>query len=448
MKQRPTSPAPFHVSRRGLLLGSAAAAALAATGRPLAARRRGDELRVGFVGVGGMGASDLDQVASAPGVRVSALCDVDAGRLGEAARKHPSARTFADWRVLLEQLGSELDALVVSTPDHMHGPVALAAMDLGKHVYCQKPIAHNLRECRAMTEMAERRGVVTQMGTQIHSHEAYRTAVASVRAGIVGKVREAHLWVSKSWAGPAGGRPAGSDPVPEDLSWDLWLGVAPERPYKQGLYHPANWRGWRDFGSGTLGDMGCHIFDPVFSALDLGAPSSVTSHGPAAGTETFPADGDLRYEFPATAYTDGPLRLRWTDGSGPSRPDAVRAQLPEGTSLPGSGSFLVGENGVIVIPHWSTPRIFADGNELALPLKYEPGRNHYHEWVAACRGEGRASTPFSYSGPLTEAVLAGVVAQAFPGERLAWDSKGLRFDDADAQALVERSYRKGWDPFA
>lgn len=449
MKTPPPQPRPrtFQVSRRGLLVGIGAAGSLAALGRPLSARSRIDGLRVGFVGVGGMGRSDLGQVASGKGVIVSALCDVDSQRLGDASAAHSGARLYSDWRLMLDELQDELDAVVISTPDHMHGPVALAAMDLGKHVYCQKPIAHNLRECRAMAEMAERKGVVTQMGTQIHSHEAYRSAVATLRSGIIGKVSEAHLWVSKSWAGPAGGRPAGEDPVPANLDWDLWLGVAPERPYLNGQYHPARWRGWRDFGSGTLGDMGCHIFDPVFSALGIGTPATVVSRGPGAGEETFPADGDLEYTFPGTEYTTDTLRLRWTDGSGAARPDASRAQLPEGEGLPGSGSFLVGEKGVLVIPHWSTPKLFADGRPLGAPIVRVEGKNHYHEWVDACRGEDTASTPFSYSGPLTEAVLAGVVASSFPDKVLRLDAESLRFDDERAQELVSREYRSGWSPF-
>ena len=436
--QRREPPSP---NRRHFLFGTAAGAATLLGGNALA-RRRSDELNVAFVGVGGMGAHDLASVAAAPGVRVAALCDVDLTPLDVAASKHEGARTFTDWRRLFDVMAGELDAVVVSTPDHMHAPISLAAMELDKHVYCQKPLAHNLRECRAMAAAAAGRTLATQMGTQIHSEKAYRTAVATVRAGAIGKVREAHLWVSRSWAGPAEGRPAAEDPVPDELAWDLWLGVAPARPFVTELYHPRMWRGWRDFGSGTLGDMGCHIFDPVVEALGLGAPTRAVSHGPAHAEETFAADGDVRYVFSGTELTAGELSLRWTDGSGVSRPDQERAQLPEGVELPGAGSFLVGEKGVMVIPHWSTPRLYRDGAPLDVPLVEEEGVDHYAEWVAACRGEGSTSTPFSYSGPLSEAVLLGTVAAAYPGRELTWHPDEIRLEGADAS--VGREYRAGW----
>ena len=438
----------LHTTRRQFLR---AAGVLGATsslsfGAPLWSiyRHPGELLHVACIGVGGMGASDLGSVASAPNVRIVALCDVDAGNLGRAATRFPEARTFTDWRRLLDELGDDIDAVTISTPDHMHAPIALAAMSLGKHVYCQKPIAHNLAECRAMTEAAASAKVVTQMGTQIHSLSAYRTAVATLRSGALGKIREVHSWVSKSWAGPAAGRPDRTDEVPTGLSWDLWLGVAPERPYVQGLYHPGSWRGWRDFGCGTLGDMGCHIFDPVFSALGLVAPTKITSLGPQHHAETFAADSDIRYVFPGTEWTTDEVQLRWTDGSAESRPDASRAQLPEGVALPGAGSFLVGEKGVMVIPHWSNPSCYRAGEPLDVPLVELPSLDHYHEWANACRGEGKSSTPFEYSGRVTEAVLAGTVAGAFRGRELSWDSGALRFDHAEAQALVAREYRKGF----
>lgn len=425
------------------------ASASLAVGLPMLGARRLrvdplEILNVAQVGVGGMGHSDLGSIASSRHARVVALCDVDAGALGQAAKEHPAAHTFRDYRRMLDGMARDIDAVVVSTPDHMHGPIALAALDLGKHVYCQKPIAHNLRECRAMARLAAERGVVTQMGTQIHSHAAYRTAVATLRSGVIGRVREAHLWVSRSWAGPAGGRPDHSDPVPDSLDWDLWIGVASPRPFVADAYHPARWRGWREFGSGTLGDMGCHIFDPVFSALALGAPIRAVSHGPAHGAETFAADGDIRYVFAGTEHTAGELPLRWTDGSGASRPDAARAQLPAGVDLPGDGSFLVGERGVMVIPHWSMPRFYKNGEELPVELTAMESRDHYHEWVDACRGEGTTSTPFSYAGPLTEAVLVGVIAGAFPGRELTFDPAALSFGAADVDPLVGRGYRAGF----
>ena len=400
-------------------------------------------LNVACIGVGGMGGSDLASIAGSRNVRIAALCDVDQNNLGAAAKRHPQAKVFTDFRVLFDQLGNDIDAVSVSTPDHMHGSIAIAALQRKKHVYCQKPLAHNLYECRRMTELAAQHQLVTQMGTQIHAHEAYRTAVATLQSGVLGRIREAQLWVSKSWAGPANGRPDKHDPVPQELAWDLWLGVAPERPFVEGIYHPANWRGWIDFGTGTLGDMGCHIFDPVFSALGIGAPIDVLSRGPQHHQETFAGDEDITYTFPATERTAGPLRFRWSDGG--ARPEAARVHLPEGAQLPGAGSFVIGEKGVMVLPHWAMPTFYQDGRVLEVELQKQPNGNHYEEWTDACRGEGKASTPFAYAGPLTEAVLTGTIAGRFPGQLLRWDSAKLSFDRDEATALVKRSYRKGWE---
>jgi predicted dehydrogenase len=434
-------------SRRRLLkttavLGSAVAAPFAFAGRRPSIRER---LNIACVGVRGMGGSDLQQLASSPHANIVALCDVDSGNLGHAAERHGEARTFADWRRMLDTMHKDIDAVSVSTPDHMHAPIALAAMSLGKHVYCQKPIAHNVQECRAMSVSAAKHGVVTQMGTQIHSDAAYRTAVATLRSGVIGKVSEAHLWVSKSWAGPADGRAARTDDVPESLNWDLWLGGAAERPYVKGAYHQASWRGWKDFGCGTLGDMGCHIFDPVFSALGIGAPQRVTSLGPQHHAETFAANSDIRYVFPGTEHTTQTVNMRWTDGNAESGPDADRAQLPDGVSLPGAGSFLVGERGVMVIPHWSAPRFYKDGEVLEVESIDLASRSHYHEWIDACRGEGESSTPFAYSGPLTEAVLVGTIAGNYKGREFNWNSPDMTFGDEAADRYLSRSYRRGWE---
>ena len=432
------------VTRRYFLQATGAAAAAAPL---LGATRRQptplETLNVACVGVGGMGGSDLANVASGKNVRIIALCDTDAGQLDRAGKAHDQAERFADYRRMLDALGKDIDAVVVATPDHMHGSIAIAAMSLGKHVYCQKPIAHNLHECRAMATLAVTNKLITQMGTQIHSHSAYRTAEVMLRSGVIGKVREAHLWVGKSWGGDANGRPASQDPVPATLDWDLWLGVAKHRPFVAGLYHPGNWRRWLDFGSGTLGDMGCHIFDPVFTALGIGAPSSVVSNGPGHFREMFAPNGDLQYEFPGTEHTTATVALRWTDGA--SVKAIEKAQLPPGESLPGAGSFLVGEKGVMVIPHWAPPRFYKDGEKMDVEIQTLPSKNHRHEWTDACRGEGETTTPFAYAGPLTEAVLLGTVAGHLPGKQLRWDTRTMDFDDYVATALVRRIYRKGWE---
>jgi predicted dehydrogenase len=401
-------------------------------------------VRIAQVGVGNQGSSDLHAIATAPQAKIVALCDVDQNYLDAAQRDFGAARTFRDYRKLLVEMGGDVDAVVVSTPDHMHVAIALEAMSAGKHVYLQKPLAHNLAELRRLRDVAADKGIVTQMGTQIHAHEAYRTAVKLLREGALGKVREAHAWVNSSWSEPfdSDDRPAG--PVPTTLDWDLWQGVAPPRAFIAARYHPSAWRRWRDYGGGTLGDMGCHIFDPLFSGLDLQPPTTVESYGPPHAAQTFATEGDVRYTFAGTPSTTDKFKLRWTHGA--IRPDAAAAQLPPDVKLPGSGSFVVGERGVMVLPHWAMPRFYHQRAPMDLEVESAGSVDHYHEWVAACSGVGATSTPFSYSGIVTETVLLGTLAGNFPKQPLQWNSAELKFDNKDANALIHRAYRDGWRP--
>ena len=445
MNQAPPVP---ETTRRQLLKSAAVLGGAALAGPGLVFGQGGNKtLNLAAVGLGGQGAGDLANSAKGANVRVVGLCDVDSVNLARSGKRYDGAKTFKDYRVMLDEMGKDIDALLVSTPDHMHGPIALAAMQLGIHVHVQKPLAHNVAELRAMQSMAEENPkLVTQMGTQIHSHSAYRTATATVHSGVIGKVSEAHLWVSKSWAGKDNALPQGNDPVPDRLDWDLWQGPVPERPYVNGAYHPGNWRRWKAFGTGTLGDMGCHIYDPVFSCLDLGMPTSIISKGPQHYDHSFAPDTDVRYTFGQTKYTTKEVAFRWTDGSRGSRPDATRAQLPEGVKLPRSGMFLVGEKGVILVPHFSAPSLYANGEAMDPSLiQTIPGKDHYTEFTDACRGVGKTSTPFSYSARVTEAVLVGVIAGDFKDRMLKWDSPKLQFDHAPATAKVHRTYREGWD---
>ena len=439
--------------RRGSLTRREAlrlAAAAIAAGPFLRTRRVGaagpeQKLRVAAVGVGNKGWGDLLSVASAPGAEIVAVCDVDANYLSKAKGKFERAEAFRDYRVMLDKLAPSIDGVVVSTPDHMHGAISLAAMSLGKHVYVQKPLAHNLAELRAMCNAAATQGCVTQMGTQIHGDRSYRTAARMLREGAIGKVSEIHSWIGRGLPLPAKERPAGRvDAVPATLDWALWQGVAPQQPYVAELYHPFNWRMWRDYGCGMLGDMASHLFDPIFTGLDLKAPLTVRSGGPAHLRDTFSPDTEVEYEFAGTPLTTEKVRLRWTNGE--FTPDVTRAQLPVGVELPGSGSFVVGEKGVMVLPHWAMPTFYANGKPMEIEIAAEESVDHYHEWVAACRGEGKTSTPFAFSGPLTEAVLAGTIAGAFPAERLAWNSEALEFDHPGANQLVRRQYRDDWKP--
>ncbi len=398
------------------------------------------------IGVSGMGGSDLGQISSHDNVDIVALCDIDQAKLYEAAKRFPKARLYRDWRDMLEAEEKSIDSVNVSTPDHMHAAAAMTAIRQGKHVYCQKPLTHEVYEARQVARAAHDKGVTTQMGIQIHAHDFYRTAVIWLQEGAIGKVKEWHSWCSASYSVPGGQRPAGADPIPSTVDWDLWLGTAPVRPYKEGVYHPFEWRRWRDFGSGATGDFGCHIFDPVFTALNIGAPLTITGEAESYYDEVWPAWAVFHYEFPGTALTAGnTIKASWSDGG--KQPDkALSPHLPAGYELPKSGSLLIGEEGSLVIPHIGAPELHPMDQFTNYPTPELEPKNHYYEWVDACLGKGTTGAGFDFSGPLTETVLLGNVANRFPGETLRWNAKDLHFENhAAADALLKRNYRKGWD---
>ncbi len=437
----------WEFDRRKFLQASTASAASFLLSSRVRALDLNGKLRVASVGTGNKGHDDLVNVASSPRCEVTAICDVDhsAQLFGWAAQQYPKATQYSDFRKLLDKPDT-FDAVIVSTPDHMHAPIAVAAMQLGKHVFCQKPLTHTVAEARRMREVAKDSRVVTQMGNQIQSHPAYRTAVRLVHDDVIGKVREVHSWQAGSmdWM-PKELNFEGSDPVPKTLNWDLWLGVAPERPYKTGLYHPWFWRAFQDFGNGQLGDFGCHILDPVFKALSLGAPITIEADAPPLGDQIWTLRSKVSYVFPATERTVGEtLPLTWYDGLD-HKPSAEALGLPSDYRLPGAGSALIGEKGTMVIPHWSTPNLFPQDKFAGFTMPDVGEVNHYTSWVDACLGDGETSSNFEYAGPLTEAVLLGVVAIRFPKEQLQWDSEKLEFThNADATARLTKEYRKGW----
>jgi len=409
-----------------------------------------ERLRVASVGTGGKGWSDLNGVAASPAVEVTALCDIDSSEkhLGRAATKYSKAKTYADWRKLLDHADS-FDGVIVSTPDFMHAPVALPAMQLGKHVFCQKPLTHTVFESRQMNEAAKRNKVVTQMGNQIQSHTAYRTAVALVHAGKIGKVKEVHSWQGGNPGWPRNiDRPPGKDSVPETVAWDLWQGVAPRRPYKTGLYHPNNWRGWQDYGTGQLGDFGCHILDPVFQSLELNAPRQLTAEAPPIKPETWTDRATVRYVFPGTKRTAGDtINVTWYDAVGARPPEEVTAHLPKSFELPNAGSVLIGETGTLVIPHYSMPHFFPAGADGEVSFEEVPSVDHYVQWADAARGEGETTSAFDYSAPLTETVLLGTVGIRFPGQTLKWDAQEMKIPNfSEAQPWLTKSYAAGWEP--
>jgi predicted dehydrogenase len=442
---------PPRISRRRFLHQAATGGAIAALPAASWARVTGanENLRLASVGVAGKGWSDLNGVSASPKVSVVALCDIDESKdfLGRAATKFPAARTFTDWRKLLDQ-PKEFDAITVSTPDHMHAAVTLPALALGKHVHCQKPLAHTVYEARQMRLAAKKAGVVTQMGNQIQSHEAYRTAVKLVRDGVIGKVKEVHSWQAGKmrWL-TVSDRPTGVDPVPETLHWDEWLGVAPARPYKSKIYHSWNWRAWQDFSNGQLGDFGCHILDPVFMAVGLTAPLTVQATSAPLNREVWYTWSEVNYKFPSTEFTAGKtLKLTWHDGEG-KYPSHEQLGVAANVKLPGAGSLLIGEKGSLLIPHVAAPRLLPESTFKGYTIEKVPGGDHYVGWADACRGVGKTTSHFDYSGPLTETVLLGTVAMRVPGEALNWDTVKLRITNSEkANGLLRKRYRKGWEP--
>ncbi len=432
-------------SRRSFLktLGAAALAAPFLT-KNLLAQPPSRTLRHASFGAGGMAWSDLTQIANCPNVEIVAVCDVDLNRTADARKRFPNAKIYQDWRKLLDKEAKNIDSVNVSTPDHMHAPIAVSAMELGKHVYGQKPLAHEIFEVRRMTEIAHKKKLVTQMGIQIHSSVYYRMAVQIVRDGAIGKIKEVHSWCPKSW-GDTSARPDRSDPIPAGFDWNLWLGVCAERPFiGDEYYHPANWRKRLDFGTGTLGDMGCHIFDPVFEAIGLQAPVAICSEGPAPNRWSWALDGKVHYAFTGTDRTDAKiLPVTWYDGA--AKPPAEILALVDTDKLPDTGSIFVGTEGTLLLPHMSDrPALFPAARFQDFKLPHLEAVNHWKQFVDACRGDGKTTADFSYAGPLTETILLGGIASRFPQTTLEWNSPHMKFKFKEANRFVRREYRKGW----
>ncbi len=402
-------------------------------------------------GASGMAWSDVTAIAKHPAIEVVAACDVDEKRTAEFRKNFPDARIYTDFRELLDK-EKDLQTVNVSTPDHMHAPIGMSAMQRGLHVYGQKPLTHDIFETRRLTEFAREKKLVTQMGIQIHNSTEYRTAVMMVQAGAIGKIKEVHTWSNKTW-GDTGEMPEKTDPVPDGLDWDKWLGIAAERPFIGGdWYHPGNWRRRLDFGTGTFGDMGCHIYDPVFKALALTAPITVRSEGAAPNAHSWATDAIIRYVFPGTEFTEAKtVAVTWYDGK--QRPPAeiqelvIEAPQDDGKKkkgLPEQGSIFIGTKGVMLLPHIAKPKLFGDAKDAKFDT--EDGEDHWLQFVNAVQGQGKPGANFDYAGPLTEAVLLGSVATRFPMTTLDWDAAALKFPNtAEANQFVRRAYRKGWE---
>jgi predicted dehydrogenase len=406
-----------------------------------------EKLRIAAVGIGGRGKADLDAMRDHSAFQLAAVCDVDRTFFPMADEFGSDVQKFQDYRQMFAKSGDAFDAVLIATPDHMHSPIAMLAMENGKHVYLQKPLAQDISECRMLAEVAGGKPeLATQMGIQIHAHAAYRTAVQWIQSGLIGNISEVHSWSGKGW----GGEPEPKQPskAPESLDWDLYLGVARYREYVEGWYHRNNWRKWMAFGTGTQGDMGCHILDPVFNSLGLTTPIEVVSQGPRPFKENFALISHIEYLFQGTELTTDPLKLSWYNGS--LRPQKLAA-LPDSIQLPDQGSIFVGEVGSLILPHIGQPQVYqTDGKPVAkLPQKQSHG-NHFHDWIDCAVGKTEKTlAPFSYAGPLTEAVLLGTVINRWPGLRFNWDARNCKFagDSAEiteANSLLKPPYRSGW----
>ncbi len=428
------------VSRRRFLQGLGVASL-----SPLAARgisAQGRKIRHASFGAAGMAWADIRGFADHPAFELVAVADPDLTRTANVKKQFPDVKIYQDWRELLRVEADTLDSVNVSTPDHMHAPIALAAMSHDLHVYLQKPMALTVEETRLLAQTARDRRLVTQMGIQTSSHPTQMAAEAMIRSGVIGKVREVHTFCNKTW-GDLEPIPSGNDPVPEGLDWDGWLGIGEKRPYVKDAYHPGNWRKRVGFGTGTLGDMGCHIFSPPMRALGLHIPTRVTSFGPAGVHGNWPVQSRIQYVFPGTGLTAGDtLDFWWYDGEEPV-PQAVIDQA--GGTRPPSGSVCIGTDGALLLPHIGEPALHPAQKFAGRTAPATTPRNHWHEFLDAVqKGPGTpTSAGFDYSQLVTEVVLLGTIATHYPSVELDYDPSRMRFTShRDANAWFSRKYRK------
>jgi len=435
-----------NVSRRAVLKGAASAAfgfhfiprtVLGGPGRTAAS----DKLNVAGIGVGGKGHSD---VAGMSGENIVALCDADKRRGSGSFQRFPNAKQFTDYRVMFDKMAKDIDVVTVSTPDHHHAPAAMLALKHGKHVFCQKPLTHSVYEARALAEEAKKQKVATIMGIQGHCTESTRLICEMIWAGWIGDVKEIYYWTNRPiW--PQGlDRPADTPPVPDTLDWDVWLGPAPRRPYHP-AYLPFKWRGWWDFGTGALGDIGCHAIAAAHWALNLSGPTAIEVETSPRHDETAPAWSIVKYALPAGKLPDGrprpPLTLHWYDGGKiPPRP----AELESTRKMGGGGSMFVGTKGTLFNGRMIPETKFKDMMKTPPPQKVARSPGIYEEFLRACKGGEKTVADFAFSGSLTELVLAGNLAVR-TGRRIEWDAANLRCTNLpEANQYVRREYRKGW----
>jgi len=448
------------LSRRTLLKSSLAAAAaftivpsqvLGGTGK----KSPNDKLNIAGIGIGGMGKGNISNAAETE--NIVALCDVDDSYAAETIKLYPNAKLYKDYRIMLEKQ-KDIDGVMIATPDHTHAVIAMAAMKMGKHVFCQKPLTRLVSEARMLTEAARKYNVVTQMGNQGHAGDGVRSICEWIWAGTIGQIHEVEAWTNRPvW--PQGiNRPKDEPAVPAALDWDLWLGPAPVRPYHP-FYHPFSWRAWWDFGSGALGDMACHILDPVFTSLKLKYPTSVeaiisTFVSPEKmwdkvdNKETFPQASIVRYTFPARGDMP-PVKVTWYDGGlMPERPEELAPGEKMGDG--GNGVLFIGDKGKLMCNCYADePRLLPASKmkDFVQPAQTIPRIEGGIEknWIRACKGMETACSNFDYSGPLTESVVMGNLAIRYPLQKLEWDGKTMTFTNfPEANDFVKTHYREGW----
>ncbi|PAY21564.1 oxidoreductase [Rhodopirellula sp. SM50] len=444
------------IDRRRFLAHNTAVAAAAATSLSLVPRRlhaaANDRMKVAFIGVGGRGGSNLKAITATGKVDVVALCDVDSRFVENTSKQFPAARKFQDFRKLYDAVGKEIDAAVVSTTEHTHAYATMPALQMGKHVYCEKPLAYNIAETRAVTEAAARAGVVTQMGTQIHASENYHRVVELIQSGAIGDVHEAHVWVGRAWGLQSeadakkndrlfvDSRPETGMTPPSYLDWDLWLGPAPERPFHQVYFPGPNWYRWWDFGNGTMSDLGSHWNDLPYWALQLDAPQTVEAFGPPAHPEIAPASMSAEYHY-GRRGDRVPVKLTWHQGT--HKPEIwKRGEIPQWNS----GVLFIGSKGMLLSDYRKHVLLPEDDfTDFVPPEPFIPDSpGHHEEWVAACLNGGETGSPFSYAGPLTEANHLGNVAYRV-GKKITWDPVNMKCVGCpEADPFIRRQPRAGW----
>jgi predicted dehydrogenase len=438
-----------HTSRRKFLKGSAAAA-FGFQFVPSRVWGANERINVASIGVGGKGAGEVSDIAKAGG-NIVALCDVDESRAAGTVKKFSGAKFYKDFRVMLEKEAKSIDAVTISTPDHMHFHATMMAIKLGKHVYTQKPLTHSIWEARTLAAAAAEAGVMTQMGNQAHANEPIRRAVELIRAGIVGKVKEVHCWTNRPiWPQ---GMPAFSakKEIPATLDWDLWQGPAPQHDYGDGIL-PFDWRGWWDYGTGALGDMGCHIMDMPFWALGLKHPKSVEAVQKGNTTVSGPVGAHVTYTFPGTEYCHDDLKFNWYDGKGENQ-HMPAAEVFEGTGIDQKSAkkfdlIVIGDKGKFLFNRSSTKFKTTPLNLLEdvmdTPVTIARTQSEDHEWLESMKSGTPALSNFANSGPFTETVLLGNLAIRL-GKKIDWNGAEMKATNApEAEVIIRREYREGW----